>query len=305
MKAVFDVSPGSRYKDEIWRRYDIPNRPQVELVGNCVGDWIVFRRTGSTENAGYFAVARVESVQPDPERPTFFYARMHNYLAFPITVPLRIEGHYAETQLLSVSRPSQIGQFFQRNPIRILWEADFDCIVQKGFARLLHLGPSGDPGLNAFPGVAEESVEAWMGEPRLRRVDEVLRHIPFRDANFRLEVGRAYGHRCAFTGLNLDDGRGRYETQAAHFWSVADGGPDIVPNGICTNRTIHWALDPHLISIDENNTLMVARNEKLQAFLRINRTSGDFILLPRHPSHYPNPEWLARHRAAFLAKNRA
>ena len=34
------------------------------------------------------------------------------------------------------------------------------------------------------------------------------------------------------TGLKIANGGGRSEVQAAHIWSVEDGGPDAIQNGI-------------------------------------------------------------------------
>ena len=48
-----------------------------------------------------------------------------------------------------------------------------------------------------------------------------------RSVVFRGHVLDVYDNRCAVTGLRMVDGGGKTEAQAAHIWSVADGGPDI------------------------------------------------------------------------------
>jgi putative restriction endonuclease len=48
---------------------------------------------------------------------------------------------------------------------------------------------------------------------------------------FHLNVREAYCFRCAVTGLEIRNGGGRPEVQAAHIRAVEDGGPDGVQNG--------------------------------------------------------------------------
>ena len=91
-----------------------------------------------------------------------------------------------------------------------------------------------------------------------RRIEQNSGEPQDRDANFRLEVCRAYHDRCSVTGLKIVNGGGRAEVQAAHIMPVAAGGPDIVQNGIALSATVHWLFDRHLISIDEDYRLLVS-----------------------------------------------
>jgi putative restriction endonuclease len=82
-----------------------------------------------------------------------------------------------------------------------------------------------------------------------------------RDANFRHHVLKAYDSTCAVTGLKLVNGGGRVEAQAAHIWSVADGGPDLAQNGVALSATAHWLFDRYLISFDDDLRLLVSHNK--------------------------------------------
>jgi putative restriction endonuclease len=96
--------------------------------------------------------------------------------------------------------------------MRPILAEDFDAIVLAGLSETLapenaiRLGldfPTPDmPPLPDLPGVTETFE---------RRVEQLLVNRKIRDANFRLEVCRAYDDRCAVTGLRIVNGGGRAE----------------------------------------------------------------------------------------------
>ncbi len=51
------------------------------------------------------------------------------------------------------------------------------------------------------------------------------------------------------------------EAQAAHIWSTASGGPDVVQNGIALSATVHWLFDRHLISLTDDYWILVSHNK--------------------------------------------
>ena len=77
-------------------------------------------------------------------------------------------------------------------------------------------------------------------EEQERRIEQILVNRKIRDVAFRRAVIDAYDVTCAVTGLRIINGGGKAEAQAAHIWSVADGGPDVVQNGIALSATAHW-----------------------------------------------------------------
>lgn len=59
--SIYDDSPAERYQ------FPLPYLGRVEA---CVGDWIVYYEPRKVaETRGYFAIARVERVVPDPTTP--------------------------------------------------------------------------------------------------------------------------------------------------------------------------------------------------------------------------------------------
>src|SRR4029079_14273002 len=80
-------------------------------------------------------------------------------------------------------------------------------------------------------------------EEQERRIVQILMNRKVRDANFRRHVCEAYENTCAVTRLRMVNGGGKSEAQAAHIWPVAEGGPDVVQNGLALSSTAHWLFD--------------------------------------------------------------
>ena len=118
---------------------------------------------------------------------------------------------------------------------------------------------------------------------------------------FRAGVVTAYGGHCAASGLGLASTVGderRYEVEAAHIVPVAQGGRDVIQNGLALARTLHWAFDLGMVWVDERMQLAVAnavlldqRNEWLA------RLRGRPIAVPTDARLRPHPEALRWHAA--------
>lgn len=302
MKAVFDVKPGSGYDDEITGRYQFPAKSNyLEVAHDALGDWVIFREPQRNRGRrAYIATARVTSVRPDLESAGHFYAYVADFLEFPTAVPFVVDGRYAEAPLRAISDRNRVGQAVQGRSMRPLATEDFDAIVLSGLSETLapenavRLGldfPSPDlPPLSGLVGVAEDAD---------RRVELMLVNRKIRDANFRLEVCRAYVDRCAVTGLRIINGGGRAEVQAAHIKPVAAGGPDVVQNGIALSATVHWLFDRHLISIGEDYRLLVSHNRVPSELRTLFRPEPEGLHLPEDKRLWPHPAFLAHHRDAY------
>lgn len=301
MKGVFDLKPGSGYDDDIARRYHFPNnRPYREAALACVGDWIIYRE--GRRNKGreaYIGTAEVVAVEPDPNDPTHAYARVANFLPFPTLVPLRIAGRFAEAPLRNLPDPSKVGAALQGRSVRPLAAEDFDAIVLAGLNETLAPQNAARLGLD-FPADDLPPLGLPDGvEDRPRRIEQMLINRKIRDANFRLVVCEAYDNRCAVTGLRIINGGGRAEVQAAHILPVADGGTDVVQNGIALSATVHWLFDRHLISLDDQYRLLVSHNRVPSELTNLFRPGHQPIHLPKDPRLHPHPRFLAHHRERY------
>jgi putative restriction endonuclease len=103
-----------------------------------------------------------------------------------------------------------------------------------------------------------EAPDGFLNLSARDRVNQVTNRV-VRDRNFRRTVLRAYGERCAVTGLRLINGGGRAEVEAAHIRPVDHDGPDIVSNGIALSGTTHWMFDRGLIGLADEMTILVSR----------------------------------------------
>jgi putative restriction endonuclease len=300
VKAVFDTRPGSGYDDDIPRRYHFPNRYLAEAQ-RALQDWIVYReprRGGGRE--GYIAVARVVGIERDPADPTHSYASVTDFLPFDDVVPIRRDLGFYETMLAEVPNPSRIGAALQGKSIRTISEGDFGAIARAGLRETLN--PKNAIRLELDPLHADAESLALIAAPpeeQERRIAQMLMNRKIRDAAFRRAVCDAYDNRCAVTRLRIVNGGGKAEAQAAHIWSVADGGPDVVQNGIALSATVHWLFDRHLISLTDDLGLLVSHNKVPSELQSLFARQLDRIHLPTDRKLWPHPAYVKRHREAF------
>jgi putative restriction endonuclease len=138
-------------------------------------------------------------------------------------------------------------------------------------------------------------------EEQERRIAQMLVNSKIRDACFRRQVCDAYEQTCAVTGLRIVNGSGKAEVQAAHIWPVAEGGPDVVQNGIALSATVHWLFDRHLISLTADYGLLVSHNRVPRELQYLFQRHLDRIHLPKQQSSWPHRAYVQRHREAYFA----
>jgi len=295
MNVVFDTKESSDYDDEIARRYHFPTR-YLEIVSRAIGDWVVFRqpRAGGGSKA-YFAVARVDGVDADLQTPGHWYARISEFLAFDQPVEWTRDGRYSEEALRNISDVSKVGVFLRGRSVRELSKQDFNELVLTGLNSILKEvhDLEGDGSSNPQDVALTEGVE--------RRVVSILINRKVRDAAFRRTVCGAYGYRCAVTGLVITDTIGNAEVQAAHIWSVADGGPDTVQNGLALSGTVHWLFDRFLIALTDDFGLLVSPRVP-PSFAALLVPQASRILLPQDRRLMPNLEYVRKHRKTFSTR---
>ncbi|HEV7372623.1 HNH endonuclease [Arenibaculum sp.] len=297
VKAVFDTKPGSGYDDST-ERYHFP-RSYLGHARACVGDWVILREP--RRNGGrraYVAAARVERIDPDPDRAGHSYAILRDYLPFDVPVPFRSPDGHREAILRAVPDPTQVGRALRGASVRPIPDDDFAAIVNEGLRETLSPANAVRLELDAMH-VDPATAALITAAPAERRVEQVLMNRKVRDAAFRRAVLAAYDDTCAVTGIKIVNGGGRAEAQAAHIWPVADGGPDVVQNGIALSATVHWLFDRHLISIDDDWRLLVSHNKVPPELRELFTRHQDRIRLPKDRSLWPHPAFVARHREHY------
>ena len=118
---------------------------------------------------------------------------------------------------------------------------------------------------------------------------------------FRTGVVAAYSARCAVSGLGLAHAVGdktQYEVQAAHIVPVAQGGRDLIQNGLALTRTVHWAFDLGMVWFDDRLRLAVAEQALRDSRNRwLAQLRGRSLAMPANPQLAPSAEALQWHAA--------
>jgi len=290
--GVFIHRSDSIYDDSPAERYQFPSQ-YLARVEACTGDWIIYYEPRKAqESRGYFAIAKVQQVIPDPGAAGMYIAIIEpdSYLDFVNPVPFRDVDGLLERGLLN-----EQGKISGRaqSAVRPISPADFNRITELGLAEETVLLPRVDMPAT-LPGLQEEQA-VFQYEQERSRVAYLTSRI-VRDRIFRRVVLRAYDARCAVTSLKLINGLGRAEVEAAHIRPVESNGPDIVSNGLALSGTTHWMFDRGLISIADDHEILISRHVNDGAGVRaiINKTGR--ILPPLHAVHQPHPHFLRWHR---------
>jgi putative restriction endonuclease len=299
MAGVFDISGQSKYDDAISDRYHFPNS-YLATAQKLLGSWIVFRETRAAKGSmSYIATAFLDKIDIDPRDPTHSYARLSNFLVFDRPVPyFSAEGRFREAFLRQMEDRAAAGRMLRGRSIRELLGDDFCEIVSAGLTDTLNPDLGIRLGLEG-PNLDDATRHILESPINERRIEQILLNRKIRDANFRNHVLSAYDDTCAVTGLRIINGGGKAEAQAAHIWPVADGGPDIVQNGIALSATAHWMFDRHLFTFDENLCLLVSHNKMPQEYLKLLPRAGEQIRLPRDRVNHPKMDYVRKHRERF------
>ncbi|WP_137702658.1 HNH endonuclease [Marimonas lutisalis] len=296
--AVFIQNPASIYKDMPGVAYHFPKR-YLGFVEECVGDWVVFYE-GKASALGYVAVQKLSSVTPDPDLADHFFAWLDQgtLWQFERVVERNDPMGVAYERSLRGQGGRAISGGASVSAVRRLSFAEFTSIVSAGLRPLE--GPDALPrdagaDVAGTDGFAEEA--AGFAHPELVDLRErVLMSRAVRDESFARQVKAAYKGRCAISGLDLRNGGGRAEVQAAHIRPVSAQGPDIVINGLALSGTLHWMFDRGLIGVGPHHEILVSEN-KVSSEVRQRLISPTGKLhLPENPRHHPHPAYLKYHR---------
>jgi putative restriction endonuclease len=288
--GVFIHRADSIYDDNPAERYQFP-RQYLGRASACVDDWIVYYEPRKAPGSrGYFAVAKVQKIAPDPTAADMYVALIApgSYLDFASPVAFSATDGLVERGVLNAQ-----GRISGRAQaaIRPLSAEDFNRIVSRGLAG--DAAPLPREG-ELKQGLAED--QAPFRDEQIRERVEYLSSRIIRDRVFRQVVLRAYDSRCAITGLKLINGGGRAEVAAAHIRPVAENGPDIVSNGIALSGTVHWMFDRGLLSLSDDLTILLSRqlNDPDGVRALINKTGH--VLPPKRTMECPHPAYLRWHR---------
>nr|WP_041756004.1 HNH endonuclease [Bradyrhizobium sp. ORS 278] len=291
--CVFMHRTDSIYDDSPAEQYQFPKQYLGRAEGS-VGDWIVYLEpTKVAATRGYFAIARVERIIPDPKASGMYLALIQpgSYLEFVNAVPFsELDGPIERGLRNEAGRLSGRAQA----AVRPISPQDFQRIIERGLDDHDPILPRVPDVVHPPDGFAEEQSPVVVEQLR-ERIQRLTSRV-LRDRLFRTIVLRAYGERCAITGLKLINGGGRAEVNAAHIRPVEANGPDLVTNGLALSGTVHWMFDRGLISLSDDLAILLSRQindaDRIRGFIN---PSG-FAFSPERAGDRPHPHFLQWHR---------
>lgn len=296
--AILTTKITPSYSDIPERQYHFP-KTYLRQVERALGDFIVYyepRRSSADAfsiggRSAYFALARIIQVVEDPQLKDHYFAYMDSYLDFDRSVPFKFGNLYLESSLKKSDGSTNKGAFGRA--VRLIPQDEFELILNQGFSDYVSIPP-----VLKEPWLDRERELLSVEDPGLnfqRPLIEVTSKRPFRDTQFRHKVRETYDYRCAVTGLQLRNGGGRPEVEAAHIIAVEDKGPDSIRNGLALSGTVHWMFDRGLISVDPDYRLIAAEGAVPDALVPL-VTPGKRLLLPSDSHYWPHQFFLEHHR---------
>jgi putative restriction endonuclease len=292
-KVVLTTKVDPTYDDLPEERYHFP-KTYLRQIEQAVGDWIVYyeprRSTGDLSSSGgrqsYFATAKLLRIEQDPTQIDHYYAFVRHYLEFDHPVPFKHGAKYFESALQREDGETNKGAFGRS--VRVIPDNEYELILQAGFTETLEL-------TKPATAMQTEPLYEISDVPFDRRIVERVVARPFRDAAFAVAIKEAYQNTCAMSGLRIVNGGGRAEVQAAHIRPVSEDGPDSLRNGIALTGTVHWMFDRGLVSIDDDYTILIAKDRLPDAALRL-LNENHRLLLPALEDLRPHRHFLSYHR---------
>jgi len=211
---------------------------------------------------------------------------VNNYLEFDHPVPFKHGSQYFESALQKKDGETNRGAFGRS--VRIVPDSEYEVILQAGFTKTLEV---------TKPAIAMQSEPLYeiSDTPFERQIVERVVARPFRDAAFAVAIKEAYQNTCAMSGLKIINGGGRTEVQAAHIQPVSENGPDSLRNGLALTGTVHWMFDRGLVSIDDDYTILIAKDRLPDAAIRL-LNENRRLLLPIREDLRPHRHYLSYHR---------
>lgn len=276
--GIFIYRADSEYDDSPWERYQFPKQ-YLSQARKFENGWVVFLEpTRAKETRAFFAVAKVGGIVTDTRLPDMYIAHIEpgTYLDFGHPVPFRDGDGNLEKGLVN---DQGVLSGMKQWAVRELAPEDFARIVDRGLAE---------------EGSLETRVSSLSLDPG--KSVRPLTDGEIRERNFQQTVLRAYGKRCAISGLRLINGGGCAEVSAARIRPSDQGGPDVGSNGIALSGTAGWMFERGLVGIADNFEIMISSrsNDPKSIGSMINDTGR--LILPGRVSERPGAEFMNWHR---------
>lgn len=121
---------------------------------------------------------------------------------------------------------------------------------------------------------------------------------------FQKAIPEAYNFVCAFSGMSTRSTSGLYLIEACHIKPFKRTLDDSISNGICLCPNMHTAFDKGLISVDEEERIIVSKHvvEIVENPYSLKNLEGNKIRKPIKENYRPSPANFEYHRDHIFLK---
>ena len=118
-------------------------------------------------------------------------------------------------------------------------------------------------------------------------LEEIERKKPaFREGIYEIYSG------CAICGNLFESPEGSFDLEAAHILPKAQGGPDLLQNGLGLCSRHHWAFDHGWFEISTDYEIRVREYPELQGYDELKQYDGEYLYVPEEDELQPHPHYI-------------
>lgn len=139
-------------------------------------------------------------------------------------------------------------------------------------------------------------------QPPNQQKDIYFKQSIVRNAFFRKSVVQIYEHHCALCKMRVCSTIGQNIVDGAHIKPLSLFNDNDIRNGVSLCKNHHWAFDNGLFAIDNDYTVIVAKDftEESPNTKSIKEFDGEKLLLPTLKKFHPRLDALQWHRDRFF-----
>ncbi|WP_353635481.1 HNH endonuclease (plasmid) [Halobacterium sp. NMX12-1] len=137
-------------------------------------------------------------------------------------------------------------------------------------------------------GLDEDSLATLSSDSELEQIERQKRKEAFREGIYEIYSG------CAICGQLTESPSGSLDLEAAHIVPKADGGPDVLQNGLGLCSKHHWAFDNGWFEISPEYEISVSDSPELEGYEDLAQYHGEKLYLPYDDQYSPHPRYLAQ-----------
>lgn len=134
----------------------------------------------------------------------------------------------------------------------------------------------------------EDAVPDSSSDDALEEIERQKRKEAFREGIYEIYTG------CAICGELTESPSGSLDLEAAHIVPKAEGGPDVLQNGLGLCSKHHWAFDNGWFEISPEYEISVSDSPELEGYDDLAQYHGKNLYLPYDDQYAPHPKYLAQ-----------